>query len=456
MVKYRGRRLPKGFMLMEALFIIVISAMVLAGYAKYRDREIQSTAKSSYASQLKEIHAATQAYMAQNYAALIAGNPVTGFAAPMTPTVADLVNANILRGGNAQGFMGGQIAIELARVPAGCVAPACDIQSIVRGSQPILISGTNNPDMTLANKVAAEVGADGAVSDPNSPTMFTGRNGAWTVPNPTGVAGVVAVRGGYNSSQWAQYCPKSGCTFSGNIDMAGHNITNIGALNAINATINNLSGSAATFATVNSQSITNSGAINSNSVNALNFGGGTFSGHHTGTANLTGSFSGSFTGNLTGNADTATYATTAGNANTANTAVIANTANIANYSTTSGSVHCSNVTGASYVVCSGPTPPAPPPPAGPSKPFVTTMSCAASNNSATVCTLDVYNTLSLGSYAISPSSVYIVNSQDMVVNNNGCNGGSWQACGGSLTVNNGVLTLFVSQWSVTLSVTVSW
>jgi hypothetical protein len=452
MAKYRGRRLPKGFMLMEALFVIVISAMVLAGYAQYRDREIQSTAKSSYASQLKEIHAATQAYMAQNYAALIAGNPVTGFAAPMTPTVADLVNANILRGGNAQGFMGGQIAIELARVPAGCVAPACDIQSIVRGSQPILISGTNNPDMTLANKVAAEVGADGAVSDPNSPTVFTGRNGAWTVPNPTGVAGVVAVRGGYNSSQWAQYCPKSGCTFSGDINMGGNNITNVANLGANNGTFNSLNAGAGSFNTINSQTITNSGAISSASVNAANFAGGTFSGHHTGTANLSGSFSGSFVGNLTGNADTATYATTAGNANTATTAITANTAN---YSTSTGGVHCSNVSGASYAVCSGPAPVVTPP-AGPSKPYTTTIMCGIGNNSVNTCFKDVWSDLNLGGYGISRSQVYLVNYTITFQNNNGCGADDWQACGGSLGVSNGMIYLTVNSYDIQASVTVSW
>lgn len=451
MAQFRSRR-QTGFMLMEALFVIVIAAMVMGGYAQYREREIRATAKSGYASQLKEIQAGVQAYMATNYAALVGNNPVAGFVAPMNPTIAELVAANILRNGTNQGLLGGQLVIELQRLPAGCVAPACDIQSVIRGTQPILVPGTNTPDMTMANKVASEVGADGAVSDPNTPAVFTGRNGAWTVANPTGVAGVVAVRGGYNSSQWAQYCPRSGCTFTGDINMGGNNINNIGNLAANSGTINTFNAGAITTNSLNSQTITNSGAINSASVNAANFGGGTFSGHHTGTANLNGSFSGSFVGNLTGNADTATYATTAGFANNASNATTANTSN---YSSSSGSVHCSNVTGASYVVCSGPVPP-PPPPSGPSKPFTTTIQCGIGNNSVNTCYNDVWASLNLGSYGISRSQVYMMSYTITFQNNNGCGADDWAACGGSIGVNNGQIYLTVNSYDITASVTVSW
>jgi hypothetical protein len=97
-------------------------------------------------------------------------------------------------------------AIAFARVPAGCVAAACNVEGHVVLQGPIR-SGTEASDGAIIGPILARLGADSGVSLPTDPTRIVGFGNTWSLSNPVPgqPAGVVAVRVGTASSGFGQF-----------------------------------------------------------------------------------------------------------------------------------------------------------------------------------------------------------------------------------------------------------
>src|ERR1700744_4447163 len=99
-------------------------------------------------------------------------------------------------------------AIAFSRVPAGCVAVACNIEGHVVLMGPIREGrGDSGGDGAVIGPILARIGADSGVSLPMGPAQIQGFGNPWTLANPVAgqPAGVVAVRVGTASSGFGQF-----------------------------------------------------------------------------------------------------------------------------------------------------------------------------------------------------------------------------------------------------------
>ncbi|WP_157721074.1 hypothetical protein [Burkholderia ubonensis] len=177
-------------------------------------------------------------YLSKYYSNLVNGTGVPGVANAYAPTMAELQAINVLPAGLATtSAYGTPYVVSLAKIPAACVAPNCDVGGVVYIAGAITDPSTGNP-MPLGDG-AGSIGGDGGYSDLASPGTITGMNGGWSLANPMGgVAGVLAMRVGYGSSGWSAYVRRDGSLpMEGDLNFLGttgarHNIANAQTVNA--------------------------------------------------------------------------------------------------------------------------------------------------------------------------------------------------------------------------------
>lgn len=326
----------KGFSLLEAAVVIMIMGMAIVGFAEYQSKERLNTEKTLAGAELNSKANVINAYIAKYGSQLAGAQAIPGVANPLQPTLAELSALGFTQANGKPRFSGGDYVVELARVPSGCVPPNCNIEGIIRTSSPVK-DKDGKVDLLLANSIASAAGADGASSTSDNPSKLTGPDAAWSLTNSVNTAGIVGVRVGSSSSIFASYCPKTGCSFTGQVDMAGNNITGVGAVTA--STFNgNLNGNAATA----TQATNATNAVNAtNATNATNAQTAAMATRAAVADNAT-------QAQYAVNAGKATNSDFATNANFANTADTANTAtNASNVS----SISCAQITGSQADLC---------------------------------------------------------------------------------------------------------
>ncbi|SEI14535.1 hypothetical protein [Paraburkholderia hospita] len=177
-------------------------------------------------------------YLSLYYSNLVNGSGIAGVADPYHPTITELQAINVLPAGySTTSAYGSPYLVSLAKTPAGCVAPTCDVAGQVYIAGAITDPSTGNP-LTL-DDAAEAIGGDGGYSDTLTPGTVSGINGLWTDTNPMGnVAGVLAMRVGYGSSGWSAYVRRDGSLpMEGDLNFKGttgtkHNIANAATVNA--------------------------------------------------------------------------------------------------------------------------------------------------------------------------------------------------------------------------------
>jgi hypothetical protein len=118
--------------------------------------------------------------------------------------------------------------IAFSRVPAGCVAAACNIEGHIVLAGPIR-SGSSDSDGAVIGPILARIGADSGVSLPMDPTHIEGFGKTWSLDNPVAgqPAGVVAIRVGTSSSAFGVFV-RIGDTrdpsLLGNLTVAGNTL----------------------------------------------------------------------------------------------------------------------------------------------------------------------------------------------------------------------------------------
>jgi hypothetical protein len=148
-----------------------------------------------------------------------------------SPSVTQLVGMGYLPPGwtaTASMLNNAPYVIAFQRVPAGCVAAACNIEGhvVLQGA---ILSGPTDSDGAVIGPILARIGADSGVSLPMDSTHIQGFGNTWTIDNPvTGQpAGVVAVRIGTASAGFGQFI-RIGDTrdpnLQGNLTVAGNTL----------------------------------------------------------------------------------------------------------------------------------------------------------------------------------------------------------------------------------------
>jgi len=125
---------------------------------------------------------------------------------------------------------------------SGCTVPTCNLKFQVTTTAPLLDPRTNQVDIRRAT-IAATTASPGnaGVAMPTSfggnPSIFVTQNGVQTGTNPGGVAGLISISNGYDSSGFFMFDRRDGSLpRTGDINMqdtagAKHNIKNAGAVN---------------------------------------------------------------------------------------------------------------------------------------------------------------------------------------------------------------------------------
>lgn len=278
-------RFQKGFTLAEVMIAVVIT-LILAGYKLYpMYLEARTTKSAAQGLQLATMGNSVATYSTKFYGPLVNNTAIAGVANVYAPTVDELKTLGLLPSNfSTVNMYGGGYAARVTRSPAGCVAPNCDIENLVYLTNAIVNPANGRVDGAVLGQASRTLGADGGYSDTASPGTITGPSGAWSVANPvvnasTGqpVAGILAMRSGYNSSTLAQFMRRDGqLPATGAQDMGNQDVNNVNGLRS--TTITN-SGSATVGGSMGVSGLTSTSGI-ANNGNLSNTGnatvGGTF------------------------------------------------------------------------------------------------------------------------------------------------------------------------------------
>ena len=203
------------------------------------------------------VNDAMKTYTTTFFSQIQLGQSITrnGYTVPparvLAPTTADLnglgflasraVNP-IIYNGQSIGFSV-QLKVDTA---SGCTVPTCNLLFQVTTTVPLLNSGSNTVDVRRATMAATaaspgNAGVSMPVSFGGNPGVFVTSNGTQTGTNPGGVAGLISVSNGYDSSGFFMFDRRDGSLpRTGDINMqdtsgAKHNINNAGTINADSA-----------------------------------------------------------------------------------------------------------------------------------------------------------------------------------------------------------------------------
>lgn len=210
----------RGNALVFALLGLLVSALGAAGAIQGARLQARHEAGNGEATILENLRSATNNAILESMGLVQNGAPIgrNGVSvAPVSldgelvwqPRIADLVGMGYLPPGWAatvSTLNNAPYAIEFRRVPAGCVASACNIEGhiVLEGA---IRAGAGATDGAVIGPILARIGADAGVSLPTDPTRIVGFGNTWSLANPVAgqPAGVVAVRVGTASSSYGQF-----------------------------------------------------------------------------------------------------------------------------------------------------------------------------------------------------------------------------------------------------------
>ena len=237
-----SRRRQRGNGLIFALLGLLISALSAVGVLQGNRLQARHEAGNGEATILDNLRGAANNAIFEAMALIQSGaafskNGVTITPVPVdgelvwSPSIAQLAAMGYLPPGwtaTTSTLNNAPYAIAFSRVPAGCVAAACNIEGHVVLLGPIR-SGPSDSDGAVIGPILARIGADSGVSLPMDPAHIQGFGNTWTLDNPVPgqPAGVVAVRIGTASSGFGQFI-RIGDTrdpnLQGNLTVAGNTL----------------------------------------------------------------------------------------------------------------------------------------------------------------------------------------------------------------------------------------
>jgi prepilin-type N-terminal cleavage/methylation domain-containing protein len=236
----RPRSRLSAFTLLEVLVVLVVGAVVLAVLARGLAAYDRSRRGAAWGAQMDEVVSALEGYGTRYRAQLVNGQPISGYANPFAPTIAELIgdsNGALLPPGfSAIPLPGGSYVISVTVTPTGCAPNNCDLQYWVYGTKSARRISSSDTDLELAATAAAAIRANrGGWSEGDA---FRGVAGAWTMTNPTetapgagdGTAGLLGALASYRSGLLAQYLRVDGS----NQMAADLNVGNNSIINAVN------------------------------------------------------------------------------------------------------------------------------------------------------------------------------------------------------------------------------
>ena len=228
-------RKTRGYSLVEVAAVSVLLALLVAGYLANQYDGATTQLAQAQAQRLVALNSAVQNYESVYYSKLVAGTSVSGVANALAPTVGELLALGVLDSTfNPANFYGGSYAVQLSKLPAGCVNN-CNVTGITYLTTPVTDPQGHESD-SLAGAALLELGGNGAVSTQAQAASLAGINSSFSVANPLGtVPGILAMRNGYGAQGFTPYVRRDGSVpATGNINLNGNSIVNAGTANTQN------------------------------------------------------------------------------------------------------------------------------------------------------------------------------------------------------------------------------
>ena len=247
-----------GFLLPQlAVFVLILSVVMgWVGQRYWQDTVRQSGDDRArlVGTMLSTVNDATKTYATTFFTQIQQAQSITrnGYTVPparvLAPTLADLnalgflasraVNP-IIYNGQSIGFKV-QLTVDTS---SGCTVPTCNLTFQATTTTPLLNPRSNTVDVRRATMAATtaspgNAGVSMPVSFGGNPNVFVTSNGTQTGTNPGGVAGLISVSNGYDSSGFFMFDRRDGSLpRTGDINMqdtsgARHNINNAGTVNS--------------------------------------------------------------------------------------------------------------------------------------------------------------------------------------------------------------------------------
>lgn len=251
------RRTQNGFLLPQLAIAVLVGGILMAYVGnRYWQGVIDQSRDDSarmVGTQLSTVNDATKTYVTEFFTQIQQGQAVTrnGYTLSserlLAPTLSDLNSLGFLpsRALNPVVYNGQSITFKVnlqVDAQSGCTIPTCNLQFQVTTSAPLMIPGSSaQADVRRATLAAATAStANAGVSLPSSmggdPKLFVAKGGNPIGNNPGAVAGLVAIRNGYDSSGFMAFDRRDGSLpRTGDINMqdssgAKHNIKNAGEI----------------------------------------------------------------------------------------------------------------------------------------------------------------------------------------------------------------------------------
>lgn len=289
--KQVGRLSPKrkqgGFLLAQlgvaVLLLSLVSAYYGLRYAQDTVRENRDDRARLVGTMLSNVNDATKTYATTFFTQIQRAQSITrnGYTVPpvrvLAPTLADLNGLGFLpsRSVSPVIYNGQSVSFRVqltVDTSSGCTVPTCNLPFQVTTTVPLLNPSNNTVDIRRATIAATTASPGNAgvsipVSFGGNPNIFVSSNGMQTGTNPGGVAGLVSVSNGYDSSGFFEFDRRDGSLpRTGDINMQDtsgikHNINNAGTVNSVSAVTGTLQ---VTGLAVEGQACTQIGLIASN------------------------------------------------------------------------------------------------------------------------------------------------------------------------------------------------
>lgn len=281
-----------GFLLAQMAVVVLLLSVVMAyaGQKYWHDtvRQSRDDRARLVGTMLSTVNDATKTYATTFFTQIQQAQSITrnGYTVPparvLAPTTADLNGLGFLpsRAVNPVIYNGQSIGVSVrltVDTSSGCTVPTCNLPFQITTTVPLLDPSNNNVDIRRAT-IAATTASPGnaGVSMPTSfggnPSFFVTSNGTQTGTNPGGIAGLISVSNGYDSSGFFVFDRRDGSLpRTGDINMqdtsgAKHNINNAGTVNSVSSITGTLQ---VTGLAVEGQACTQVGLIASNTSGKL-------------------------------------------------------------------------------------------------------------------------------------------------------------------------------------------
>lgn len=240
------KRREQGFVLEGLAIALVILTLLSITYLTQAREESLDQIAVNQGSALSIVRNVANSYLTDNYELIMnaaPGAPIqvpvgTGFVTVAhndAPTIAELVQLGKTPPNfNGNSFVGGNYAVLIQKVPLNvCTPPACDLEGLAYIDKPFTINGI--VDYVRLGLAVGKIGPDGAGSRLNNGATLSGFGGKWSTSNPVAGApgGILAMRFGYSSSDFAAFYRRSGIwPLTGDMPANGNSINGVNNLTA--------------------------------------------------------------------------------------------------------------------------------------------------------------------------------------------------------------------------------